>query len=123
MLAALRGGRRCGLSSHTRDNNEPYRYAKPMLMAKKFVTPKRPTEAKASKARSKGPSARALALQGLDAVYAYAGLPSVTVPDQLPEGEQQMLKKNKLDNFVSELYSPSQASKRPRQGTSTKPTR
>ena len=104
-------------------NNEPYRYAKPMLMAKKFVTPKRPTEAKASKASSNGPSARALALQGLDAVYAYAGLPSVTVPEQLPEGEQQMLKKNKLDNFVSELYSPSQASKRPRQGTSTKPTR
>ena len=73
-------------------NNEPYRYARPELMRKKFakleVIPKR------SKASS------------LDSIYRAAGLPQVKTPDQLPDGEDRMLTELELQEFVRELYQP-----------------
>ncbi|MBW3597811.1 MAG: IS110 family transposase [Planctomycetes bacterium] len=90
-------------------NNEPYRYAKPKLIAEKFTALDRATPTTRKPRKSKpGPSAQARA--GLAAVYAHAGLPKATPPAELPDGEQRMLKEQKLKDFVSELYSPQTAS-------------
>jgi hypothetical protein len=51
-------------------------------------------------------------------VYVNAGLPKVTSPDELPDGERRMLKERKLTSFVGELYEP--AAKQPATKTSKK---
>jgi transposase len=84
-------------------NNEPYRYAKPELMANKFAFLNRTKKGSAPRRK---PSLRAQARAGLTAVYAEAGLPPVVTPDQLPAGELRMLTERKLTGFVGELYAP-----------------
>jgi hypothetical protein len=88
-------------------NNEPYRYAKPKLMAEKFTALDRDaaTSSNSSKKQSRKKSPTALAREGLAAVYASAGLPKVTTPEKLAKGEQRMLKGQNLNTFVEELYS------------------
>jgi hypothetical protein len=88
-------------------NNEPYRYAKPKLMAKKFTALDHAAGGKLSKSRKRRPGPAAQARAGLAAVYANVGLPNVTAPGELPDGEQRMLKERKLTQFVSGLYEPS----------------
>ena len=87
-------------------NNEPYRYAKPKLVAEKFAALDRAAGGKTSKSRKRKPGPTAQARAGLAAVYAHAGLPKVTSPDNLPDGEQRMLKERKLTSFVGDLYEP-----------------
>jgi hypothetical protein len=84
-------------------NNEPYRYAKPELMAHKFAFLNRATQNSAPR-RKRGFKAQARA--GLPAVYAHAGLPPVLTPDELPNGELRMLTERKLNEFVCDLYAP-----------------
>ena len=75
-------------------HNEPYRDARPELMAEKFndirvkYVPKEPP----------GPSARlqSSVKQGLPAVYHPAGLPATLTPEQLPAGERRMLAERQL---------------------------
>lgn len=87
-------------------NNEPYRYAKPKLMAEKFTALERAASGKTPKSRKRKPGPTVQARAGLAAVYVNAGLPKVTSPNELPEGEQRVLKEQKLNTFVEELYSP-----------------
>ena len=87
-------------------NGEPYRYAKPDLVAEKFAALDREPDAPGSG----GPppernGLRSKARDGLAAVYAAAGLPA-TPPERLPDGERRMLAGLELDRFVRELYSP-----------------
>ena len=86
-------------------NNEPYRYAKPALVAHKLSILDR-AERSPAKARSRTSSLRAQARAGLAAVYAQAGLPSVVPPEQLPSGERRPLRQRKLDDFIGQLYAP-----------------
>ena len=74
-------------------NNEPYRYANPVLMRKKF------TKLEVLRKRSK-------VSNDLDAIYRATGLPPVTTPDQLPKGERQMLNERELEEYVATLYQP-----------------
>jgi len=99
-------------------NNEPYRYAKPKLMAEKFTALDRAAGGKTSKSRKRKPGPTAQARAGLAAVYANAGLPKVTSPDELPDGEQRMIKERKLTAFVGDLYEP--PSKQPATKTTSK---
>jgi transposase len=80
-------------------NNEPYRYARPELMRTKFTK---------LKMLSKGrrPANVRTAKQGLADVFQAAGLPPVTVPGELPKGEQRMLANRGLRKFVKDLYQP-----------------
>lgn len=71
-------------------NNEPYRYARPDLMRRKFTKLKVISKVSAS--------------CGLEEIYRSAKLPAVTTPTALPTGEQCMLKKRKLTSYVAELY-------------------
>jgi transposase len=71
-------------------NNEPYRYARPELMRRKFTTLKVITKMRAG--------------SGLEGIYHAARLPAVTTPATLPTGEQRMLKQRKLTSYVAELY-------------------
>lgn len=81
-------------------NNEPYRYARPELMREKFTALKvMPT---GQKAKSIAPKMK----PGLADIYQAARLPRVTIPDQLPKGEQKMLTDRKLQQFVQDLYRP-----------------
>jgi transposase len=91
-------------------NDEPYRYAKPELMNKKFAklrgTGREPAE---------GPSAprpRTKAKEGLEEVYRSAQLPPVTSPEGLPAGERRMLAERGLEDFVRGLYDPAGPSAR-----------
>lgn len=81
-------------------NNEPYRYARPELMREKFtalkIMPKR------QRSKSTVPKTK----PGLADVYRAAKLPRVTIPNQLPKGEQKMLADRKLRQFVQDLYVP-----------------
>jgi transposase len=86
-------------------NNEPYRYARPDLMATKFTALQ--SKHRGATSRSEKPSLRGPARAGLAKVYQAAGLPSVTVPEQLSHGEQRMLTQHKLTDFVGQLYQPS----------------
>jgi len=79
-------------------SNEPYRYARPDLMRRKFLKLK-----VLSKASSPG--------SGLAGVYQDAKLPAVTVPAALPNGEQRMLKQRKLTSYVADLYADNASSK------------
>jgi hypothetical protein len=84
-------------------NNEPYRYAKPALMARKFAFLNRATQDSAPRPKR---GFKAQARVGLTAVYAQAGLPPVVTPDELPNGERRMLTERQLDEFVNQLYPP-----------------
>ena len=84
-------------------NNEPYRYARPELMREKFTALKvMPT---GQKAKNFAPKMK----PGLADIYSAAKLPRVTIPDQLPKGEQKMLTDRKLRQFVQDLYRPAAA--------------
>jgi transposase len=74
-------------------NNEPYRYANPVLMRKKF------TKLEVLRKRS-------TVSNDLDAIYRATGLPPVTTPDQLSKGERQMLNERELEEYVAALYQP-----------------
>ena len=81
-------------------NNEPYRYARPELMRKKFSCLGQAatgTRARILKGKSK---------PGLEEVYDATKLPKVTTPAKLPRGERRMLEDRKLMEFVEELYQP-----------------
>ena len=97
-------------------NNEPYRYAKPELMAHKFAVLNRGTNGSAPR-RKRGFTAQARS--GLTAVYTHAGLPPVVAPDELPNGERRMLMERKLNDFVSELYTPAASHSRKSKQTSS----
>lgn len=103
-------------------NNKPFRYAKPKLMAEKFTALERAASGKASKSRKRKPGPTVQARAGLAAVYANAGLPKVTSPDELPDGEQRVLKEQKLNTFVEELYSPTDKQPRKNRNETGRPT-
>ena len=81
-------------------NNEPYRYAKPELMRKKFTALNILPQCRRSTGavRSTKPE--------LADVYNAAGLPQVTMPERLYPGERRILRNNNLRQFVRELYQP-----------------
>ncbi|NNJ24336.1 IS110 family transposase [Alienimonas chondri] len=84
-------------------NREPYRYARPMLMAQKFTKLQRkyrPEE------RGKPRPAYRCAADGLPAVYDEVDLPETTGPGDLPEGERKMLLDKDVMKYVEELYAP-----------------
>lgn len=85
-------------------NNEPYRYAQPKLIAKKFTS-------LGKKARTERPgsnvSLTAKARDGLAAVYTQLGVTTIQKPEELSDGEQRMLRNNEVMDFVEELYTPS----------------
>ncbi len=87
-------------------NNEPYRYAKPKLLAEKFTALERASSRNTIKPQEKKPGPTAQARAGLAAASAHAGLPKVKSPDELPEGEQRMLKQRRPNDFMGELYAP-----------------
>lgn len=74
-------------------NNEPYRYLDADLARKKS-------------ANLEFLSKRSKVVSNLDTICRATGLPPVTTPDQLPEGERQMLKERELKEFVEGLYQP-----------------
>ncbi|WP_339629436.1 IS110 family transposase [Gimesia maris] len=83
--------------------NEPYRYAKPMLMAKKFTD----LDRKYRQEQRRTPSAaRAKAGDGLTAVYDEIGFTDSLSLDQVPDGERRMLIEKDVMMFVEELYRP-----------------
>lgn len=85
-------------------HNEPYRYARPELMAEKFTNLSSKYLPKESQPQ---PSPlRRSAKQGLPAVYHQAGLPATLTPEQLPAGERRMLAERQLTQFVDELHHP-----------------
>lgn len=90
-------------------HNEPYRYARPDLMADKFTRLRSKHNGEVSTGRKTGlrPAARA----GLVAVYEQIGLPSTVSPDQLPAGEIRMLADQGLANFVQTLHEPTTSAK------------
>ncbi|QDT15073.1 IS110 family RNA-guided transposase [Alienimonas californiensis] len=84
-------------------NDEPYRYAQPMLMARKFTKLERAYRPEES---GKPRPARARAAHGLAAVYDEIDLPPTTGPDALAGGERKMLLNKGLMRYVEELYAP-----------------
>jgi hypothetical protein len=90
-------------------NHEPYRYARPDLMRRKFTKLKMMSKMSAN--------------SGLEAIYRAAALPPVIVPAALPAGEQQMLKARKLTSYVAKVYAgPSGPSKNSRPAKRGRPT-
>lgn len=87
-------------------NNEPYRYAKPKLMAEKFAALEHATGDGSSHSRKRTPGPTSQARTGLAAVYANARLPKVSSPNELPDGEQRMLRERELLSFIRDLYEP-----------------
>jgi transposase len=83
-------------------NNEPYRYAQPELMRKKFAKLQHPDPSRAED--SPAPGRRAKAGAGLMDVYRAAGLPPVTPPEELPAGERRMLEERELADFLQGVY-------------------
>ena len=88
---------------HMLRNNEPYRYAQPGLMATKF-TKLRSKSAPDTRWNPRSSSLRPAARTGLSAIYDQVGLPPVTVPAALPEGERRMLAERGLIEFAEQLY-------------------
>jgi len=86
-------------------NNEPYRYAMPELVKTKLgrvrfratgvrqIPPKKDSQGRANNAR--GP--------GLGEVYQREGLPPVKTIEELPPGEQQMLRSRRVITFAREI--------------------
>jgi transposase len=91
-------------------HNEPYRYAKPDLMATKFTElrkkSRRPTGEGSQSGKTSPPSLKPAAREGLTAIYQAVGLPRVKAPPALPSGEQRMLRDRQLEEFVQGLYQP-----------------
>ncbi len=81
-------------------NNEPYRYARPELMRKKF------SQLGETATGKRSPVLRSKPKAGLVEVYTAANLPPVKPPQELPRGERRMLEERKLVDFVTELYQP-----------------
>ncbi len=105
-------------------NNEPYRYAKPELMAEKLTMLDRAKSDAARNKRSKSKaSLKSHARSGLAAVYSHAGLPTVKNPGDLSPGEQKMLKNRKLVGFAKGLYSPAKAKAESKPARKERPTR
>jgi hypothetical protein len=95
-------------------NNEPYRYAKPALMAEKLSkldSIQKSKEKKNNKPIKKTTSLRTHVRDGLGSVYSNAGLATVESLDQLAPGEQRMIRSKKLVGFTKELYSPTKRKK------------
>tara|TARA_R110002111_G_scaffold261105_1_gene333437 strand:+ start:248 stop:685 length:438 start_codon:yes stop_codon:yes gene_type:complete len=83
--------------------NEPYRYAKPMLMAKKFTE----LDRKYRQEQQRTPSAARVKVgDGLTAVYDETGFSDSLSSDQVPDGERRMLIEKDVMMFVEELYHP-----------------
>ena len=89
---------------HMLKHNEPYRYATPELVAKKF-TQLHSQARKVLSDRSGSPGLTQAARAGLSAVYEQAGLPPVKIPSALPAGERHMLAERELTGYVDQLYS------------------
>src|SRR5690606_34122910 len=85
-------------------NNEPYRYAKPTLMSRKFSGLNR-TKNQDSTGK-KVSKQTAASRSNLAEVYEDASLPPVTLPEQLSPGEWRMLNDRKLTAYVEELFAP-----------------
>jgi len=90
-------------------HNEPYRYAKPLLMANKFAKLKRLYRPPQTESGSKRGSR---AVSGLAAVYAEQNLPACLSPEELPPGERRMLLDHEVLEFVEELYRPNLVTKK-----------
>ena len=86
-------------------HNEPYRYARPELMAEKFTELR--DKYLPAEQRGQQPRLRPSARNGLSAVYQQVGLPQVRSPEQLPPGERRMLDNHLLTDFVHGLHNPS----------------
>jgi hypothetical protein len=89
-------------------HQEPYRYAKPDLMRKKF----RNLHYLATGERL--PPRRAKSPLGLADIYNSVGLPKVSSPAVMRKGERSMLEKRKLTSWVERIHQPD---------CSTRPTR
>ena len=81
-------------------NKEPYRYARPALMHKKF------TALKLLPSKSNGSLRVPKNFTGLDEIYRAVGLPAVQSPETLPKGEVRMLAERKLKGYIREIYRP-----------------
>ena len=79
-------------------HQEPYRYAKPELMRKKF------RELHHTATGERLPAQRTNRPRSLADVYRQLGLPNVAVPAALPKGERAMLEKRKLTAWVDEIH-------------------
>ena len=79
-------------------HNEPYRYAKPELMRKKF----RNLHYLATGERL--PTQRAKRPRGLKEIYRVIGLPNVSSLSEMPKGERAMLKDRKLADWVRQIH-------------------
>lgn len=90
-------------------HNEPYRYARPDLVAKKLGDLRGNT-----KAQGRSPVRRSTPPQGLAVVYECVGLPAICAPDQLPAGEQRMLADRGLLDYVEGLHRAVPAKSRPK---------
>lgn len=79
-------------------HQEPYRYAKPELMRKKF------RELHHTATGERLPPQRTKRPRGLADIYRDLGLPDIAAPAALPKGERTMLEKRKLTAWVDELH-------------------
>lgn len=79
-------------------HQEPYRYAKPELMRKKF------RELHHTATGERLPPQRTKRPRGLADIYRELGLPDVAVSTGLPKGERAMLETRKLTAWVDELH-------------------
>lgn len=82
-------------------NDEPYRYAKPELMAGKF------TKLNGNRGAKSRTSLKEKVRDGLASVYAELEMATVQTPEELATGERRMLTDNGVIDFVTELYAPS----------------
>jgi transposase len=81
-------------------HNEPYRYAKPELMRRKF------RELHYSATGERLPRQRSKRPQGLNEIYRAVGLPPVSSLHEVACGELRMLEKRKLTDWVDQIHSP-----------------
>jgi transposase len=88
-------------------HQEPYRYARPDLVAKKLGELRGTAKMATTPGRRSTP-------QGLAAVYQAVGLPPICPPDQLPDGERRMLADYNLSGYVEGLHQPLPAKARPK---------
>ena len=90
-------------------HQEPYRYARPDLVAKKLGH-LRGKEKEAGRSPTRGSTAP----QRLATVYESVGLPPIGAPDQLPAGERRMRADRDLSDYVEGLHRPLPAKARPK---------
>ena len=97
-------------------HHEPYRYAKPELMRKKFRgLHYLATGERLPRQRSKRP-------RDLNEIYRAVGLPSVTSLHDLPQGERGMLENRKITDWVRQIHSAPQPTPTPPAALKTKST-